>query len=124
MYRLGCLLVFVALTATTVWAGPAPIRNNEGDTITPKADISVSTAATLIAASNATRAVLNCSTDATIRWGSSAVTSAQGQRVLANSSVAITNTGAVYMAAESGSAVVSCTEETFAASSGTGVFSP
>jgi hypothetical protein len=112
------------LTATVSWAAPAPVKIDEGDTVTPRVDITVTTTATLVAAANSSRAVLSCTTDAVVRWGSSSVSSSQGQRLAANSSIAIANTAAIYMATESGAASVSCTEESYSASSGTGVFSP
>lgn len=124
MRRIGQILCLLALTSTVVWAGPAPVKIDEGDTVTVRSDVTVTTTATLVAASNSSRAVLSCTTDAVVRWGSATVTATQGQRIAANSSVAIANTAAIYMITESGTAAVSCTEETYAASSGTGVFSP
>lgn len=124
MRRLGILLIGFSLVAAVAWAAPAPVKIDNGDTITVRADVSVTTTAALIAASNSSRAVLNCTTTQAVRWGSSSVSAFQGQRLAANTSIAISNTGAVYMIAESDTATVSCTEETYSASSGTGVFSP
>lgn len=117
-------LIMILLTASTLWAGPSPVKIDGGDTVTPKIDTTVSTTATLIAASNSSRAALNCTSSAAVRWGSSLVNSTMGQQIPAGGSVEIRNTAAVYMAAESDSSTVSCTEETYAASTGTGVFSP
>ena len=112
------------MTATVSWAAPAPVKIDEGDTIAARSDVTVTTTATLVAASNASRAVLSCTTDAVVRWGPSNVTNTTGQRIAANSSIAIANTAAIYMITEGGTASVSCTEETYATSFGTGVFSP
>ena len=124
MRRIGQILCLLALTSTVVWAGPAPVKIDEGDTIVARTDITVTATATLVAASNSSRAVLNCTTDGVVRWGPSSVSASTGQRLSANASIAIANTAAVYMITESGTAEVSCTEETYATSSGTGVFSP
>lgn len=122
---LGHIIVLIALTTSQVWAVGAPVRIDGGDTITDLSDVSVSTTATLVKASNTNRAALNCTTTADVRWGSSTVTITKGQLVPANGSVTITNTAAIYMIAEADTATVSCTEESWASvSSGTGVFSP
>lgn len=116
------LLLF---TASGVLAAGAPVRIDGGDTITAQSDVSVTTTATLVKASNTSRATLNCTTSQNVRWGDSAITTTKGQLVQANGSVAITNTGAVYMIAESATATVSCTEESWASiGSSSGVFSP
>lgn len=118
------LLVLIALTASTAWAAPAPVKMDDGDTVTAYTDISVTTTATLIAASNSSRGVLNCTTSAAVRWGHSTVTTTKGQQIPAGGSIAIHNTAAIYMIAESDTAAVSCTEETYSAASSSGVFSP
>ena len=119
------LFFLLALTASQAWAAGAPVRIDGGDTLTPQADVSVTTTATLVKASNTNRASLNCTTTADVRWGTSAVTITSGQLLLANASVAIANTAAVYMIAVEDTATVSCTEESWASvSSGSGVFSP
>ena len=118
------LILLCILTAVDAWAAGAPVRIDEGDTITTKADVTVSTTATLISASNSARATLSCTVSAAVRWGDSTVGTTRGQQVPANATVAIRNLGAVYMIAESDSATVSCTEETSSTSSSTGVFSP
>lgn len=118
------VLVFSLLMPSIVLADGTPVRIDDGDTITDQADVSVpSTAATLVKASNSSRASLNCTTTENVRWGSSTITTTKGQQVQANSTVAIRNTGAIYMIAEAGTATVSCTEETYSSSSGT-IFSP
>jgi hypothetical protein len=123
--RLGQIIVLIALTASQAWAVGAPVRIDGGDTITGQADVSVTTTVTLIKASNTSRAALNCTTTADVRWGHSTVTATTGQLLAAGASIAIQNTAAVYMIAESTTATVSCTEETWASvSSGSGVFSP
>jgi hypothetical protein len=104
--RWGVLLV--AIMAWPVWA-------EQGRVNTPLADVSVTTAATLVKAQNLNRVALSCTnTDASIhvRWGSSAVTTTTGQQLRAGSSIEILSTDAVYMIAESSSVTVSCTEET------------
>ena len=124
MKYLGIVLV-ATLTASQVWAVGAPVRIDGGDTISVQGDVSVTTAATLVKASNTNRATLNCNTTADVRWGSSSVASASGELIAAGGRIAITNTAAVYMIAVSDTATVSCTEESWASSSsGSGVFSP
>lgn len=119
------LILICILTAADVWAAPAPVKMDDGDTVTAQTDISVpDSAATLISASNSSRGSLNCTTDLSVRWGGSNVTITRGQSIPAGGTVAIHNTAAIYMIAESGTATVSCTEESHSASSGTGVFSP
>ena len=124
MRILGGLLAALLL-ASQAWAVGAPVRIDGGDTITSQADVSVTTTATLVKASNTNRATLNCNTTADVRWGSSSVASANGELIAAGGRIAITNTAAVYMIAVSDTATVSCTEESWASSSsGSGVFSP
>ena len=124
MRILGGLLAALLL-ASQAWAVGAPVRIDGGDTITSQADVSVTTTATLVKASNTNRATLNCNTTADVRWGSSSVSSANGELIAAGGRIAITNTAAVYMIAVSDTATVSCTEESWASSSsGSGVFSP
>lgn len=122
---LGRIILLLVLTASQAWAVGAPVRIDGGDTLTPQADVTVTTTATLVKASNANRAALNCTTTEEVRWGTSSVTTTSGQLLPANASVAITNTAAVYMIAVLTEATVSCTEESWASvSSGSGVFSP
>ncbi len=117
--------VLAVLFASQAWAVGAPVRIDGGDTLTSQADVSVSATATLVKASNANRATLNCNTTAEVRWGPSSVSSANGELIAAGGRIAITNTAAVYMIAVSDTATVSCTEESWASSSsGSGVFSP
>ena len=124
MRILGGLLAALLL-ASQAWAVGAPVRIDGGDTITSQADVSVTTTATLVKASNTNRATLNCNTTADVRWGPSSVSSANGELIAAGGRIAITNTAAVYMIAVSDTSTVSCTEESWAASSsGSGVFSP
>jgi len=119
------LTLALILAASQVWAVGAPVRIDGGDTLTAKTDVTVSSTAVLIAASNANRATLNCTTTANVRWGHSTVTATKGQLIPANGSIGISNTAAVYMIAEGDASTVSCTEETWASvSSGSGVFSP
>ena len=83
--------------------------------ITPVADVSVTSAATLVKGQNAFRYALSCTnTHATVhvRWGSSAVTATTGQQIKAGASIEIRSTGPVYMISEGASVTVSCTEET------------
>jgi hypothetical protein len=119
------LFIPFVLLASHAWAVGAPVRIDGGDTITALADVTVTTTATIVRASNANRASLNCTTDQNVRWGDSSSTITKGQLLIANSSIAIANTAAVYMIAESAAANVSCTEETWASSSSGGpIFSP
>lgn len=121
MFPFLLLLLFMA---SPLLAAPSPVKIDDGDTVTGKTDVTVTTSPTLIAASNSSRASLSCTTTQAVRWGHSTVSSTKGQSVPAGGSVEIHNTAAIYMAAEASDANVSCTEETYSASSGTGVFSP
>lgn len=117
------LIVFIVLLAGQAFAAGAPVRIDDGDTMTDQADLTVSSTATLVKASNSNRAALNCTTTDVIRWGTSSVTASRGQRVGAGASISIRNTGAIYMIAESADSTVSCTEESYSSSTGN-VFSP
>ena len=124
MKRLLATLLMI-LMAAQAWAIGAPVRIDGGENITAQNDVTVTTTATLVAASNSNRAALNCTTTAAVRWGGSTITSTKGQLLPANASIEVKNTASVYMIAESSDATVSCTEETWTAvSSGSGVFSP
>lgn len=118
------IIVFIALTASTAWAAPAPVKMDDGDTVTAQTDVSVTTTATLVSASNSSRGALNCTASTDVRWGHSTVTATKGQKIPAGGSISIHNTAAVYMIAETDTATVSCTEESYSASSSSGVFSP
>lgn len=83
--------------------------------ITPLADVTVTNAATLIRGQDAFRYAISCtnhSATVAVRWGSSAVTAAIGQRIPAGGSIEILAKGPVYMISEGASVTVSCTEET------------
>lgn len=121
---LGIIILFFALTASTAWAAPAPVKIDDGDTVTAYTDVSVTTTATLVQASNSSRGALSCTVSAPVRWGHSTVTTTKGQQIAANATITIHNTAAIYMIAESDTATVSCTEETYSTSSSSGVFSP
>lgn len=122
---LGRIIFLIALTSSNAWAVGAPVRIDGGDTITTLGPVTVTTTAIIIAASNANRAALNCSTSSDVRWGPSTVTATSGQQVPAGASVEIRNTAAVYMIAVADNSIVSCTEESWASvSSGSGIFSP
>ena len=106
----GCLIWMSASTALA-----SVVQLDSGYLSTPKADVSVTGTATLIAAANAARASMSCTnTHATVhvRWGSSAVTATTGQQLRATASIEIKNIGAIYMISEGASVTVSCTEET------------
>jgi hypothetical protein len=119
------LLGVLLLTADLALAANAYVRTDGGENVVEKNDVTVSSTAVLIAASNANRATLNCTTTAAVRWGGSGVTAAKGQAIPANVSIGIQNTAAIYMIAESVDATVSCTEETWnASSSSSPIFSP
>lgn len=120
----GLLIFVLTVTVSNAWATGAPVRIDDGDTITPQADITVtSSIAVLIKASNANRAALNCTVSEPVRWGNAGLTNTTGQFIAADSSVAIRNTGPIYMIAELTTAIVSCTEESYSSSSGP-IFSP
>ena len=96
----ACLLVGVALAQVN---------------ITPIADVSVTSAATLVKDQNAFRWALSCTnTHATVhvRWGSSTVTATTGQQLKAGAAIEIRSTGPVYMISEGATVTMSCTEET------------
>lgn len=119
------IISVLLLTASQAFAVGAPVRIDGGDTIVSATDVTVTTTATLVAASNSNRAALNCTTDAQVRWGPSTITSTKGQLISSNGSIEIRNTSAVYMIALISTANVSCTEESWASvSSGDGIFSP
>lgn len=120
------LIVLFALTAAQVQAASAPVKIDEGDTITSKTDVSVtSSAAVLLSAANTSRAALNCRSSQEIRWGDSGISATKGDLIAANTNFVIRNTGAVYARAVSSTATVSCTEETVSTASGGGpIFSP
>lgn len=121
----GIIIVLFALTAAQAWAAGAPVRIDEGDTMTPLADITVTTTATLIDTSNSSRATLNCTVNTEIRWGDSSVTSTKGNRVGANIPFSIRNQGVVYFAATASTGTASCTRESWSVAPGSsGVFSP
>lgn len=82
-------------------------------TATPIADVTVTTAATLVRAYTSTRFALSCTNQGTdaVRWGSSAVAATTGQRIPSGASIQIVFIGAVYMIAETSTATISCTEE-------------
>lgn len=118
-------IIFFLLMASSAWAVGAPVRIDGGSIITPKDNIIVTTAPTLISSSNANRAALSCTTTSDVYWGDATVGPTKGQLVQANSSIEIHNTAAVYMAADVDTANVSCTEETWpSVTSGSGIFSP
>lgn|SRR3990167_3596788 len=101
----------IGLVAFLCVAGVAVAQVN----ITPIADVVVTNAATVVKAQNAFRYALSCTnTHATVhvRWGSSAVTAAVGQRIPAGASIEIRSTGPVYMISEGADVTMSCTEET------------
>lgn len=112
--------------AAQAFAAGAPVRIDEGDTVTANAAVVVDAATpALVSPSNSNRAVLTCYVTQPVRWGPANVAGTTGLRIGAGSTIAIHDTAAVYMIAESSSSTVSCTEESWAAgSSGTGVFSP
>ncbi len=87
---------------------------NHGKTVVPFTDVAVTSSATLVRAASDIRIALSCTnTHATVhvRWGSSAVTAAVGQRIPAGTAIEIRSTGAVYMISEGATVTMSCTEE-------------
>lgn len=80
----------------------------------PISDKTVTNSATLIAASNPQRYILNCTNhDSTVhvRWGDGTVTSTKGQRFPALARIEIASKDAIYMISEGANVTVSCTEE-------------
>jgi len=94
---------------------PVAAMAQTGRVVTPIADVTVTTSATLIRAQNVNRTALSCtnaSASIHVRWGSSAVAATTGQQLRSGTAIEITSTDAVYMIAESSTVTVSCTEET------------
>lgn len=93
--------------ATDGWAG--------AETVVAKADVSVTSSATVVANANGNRVFLSCTnTHATVhvRWGDSTVTATKGQQLRAGRSIEIKNRDVVYMISEGATVTVACTEET------------
>lgn len=112
MRRLARLLI--ALLLCWMVALPIVALAANGVGITPISDVTVTSTATLIKATNAFRVEMSCtnhSTSVNVRWGDSSVTATKGQRIPAASSIAIQNRGPIYMISEGASVTVSCTEE-------------
>lgn len=106
------LVMVLCLLSPVVAIGAVTIQG--GDTITPIADVSVTSSATLVRAANGDRVALSCTNmDAAVavRWGSSAVSASTGQRVPAGATIEIRNIGPIYMISEGATVSVSCTEE-------------
>ena len=119
------LFIVLLLYASPSWAVNASVRIDGGENVVSQTDITVSSSPVLIAAGNARRAALNCTTTANVRWGDDGISPTKGQLVQANGGIEIKNTASIYMVAETGDAVVSCTEETWNATSSSGpIFSP
>lgn len=92
----------------------APSQIDDGSQLTVIADVTVTGSATLIAAAHANRAALNCtntSASVNVRWGSSSVTAAIGQRIPFGAAAQIRSKAAVYMISEGANVTVACTEE-------------
>lgn len=107
---LWTILILCAVLVTPSFAA----QINNGKTIVPIADVSVTSSATLVRAASDIRIALSCTnTHATVhvRWGSSAVTATVGQRISAGASIEIRSTGDVYMISEGATVTMSCTEE-------------
>ena len=103
-------LVCALLVAGSAWA-QAP----QGKVNTPIADVTVGSAATLIAPLDSSRVALSCTNNdasVAVRWGSSAVTATSGQQLKAGASIEILSRDAVYMISEGATVTVSCTKET------------
>lgn len=103
------LLLWAPLTAHAV-NGVA-----DAEKVTSIADVTVTSAATLVKAANGERTALSCTNnDASVhvRWGDSAITTTRGEQIKAGASIEIQNRGPIYMISESTDVQVSCTEET------------
>lgn len=86
----------------------------DASSVASKADVTVTSSATVVAAANYSRAALSCTnTHATVnvRWGDSAVTASRGQQIKAGRGIEIRNSAPVYMISEGADVTVSCTEE-------------
>jgi hypothetical protein len=111
--RICILSMAVMGMGSAGWA--APFEINDGYQLSVIADVTVTNAATLVAAANASRATLNCtntSASVNVRWGGSDVTATTGQRIPFGAAIEIRNIGAVYMISEGANVTVSCTQET------------
>ena len=108
------ILTLIIILLLPLSANADPVQIDDGHKLTVIADVTVTSSATLISASNANRASLNCTnTDAGVhvRWGSSSVTATTGQQLQAGLAISIRNTAAIYMISEGTDVTVSCTEE-------------
>ena len=108
------MAAWVLAVGMAVSSSAAPFEINDGYRMTVIADVTVTNAATLVAAANASRATLSCtntSASVHVRWGSSSVTATTGQRIAAGAAIEIRNIGAIYMISEGANVTVSCTEE-------------
>lgn len=111
---LSACLLSLALLSGVLPADAALVEINDGKRAIGKADVTVSSSATLVLAANRNRATLSCTnTHASVhaRWGGSEVTAAVGQQLRATASIEIRNTGNIYMISEGADITVSCTEE-------------
>lgn len=112
MLQLFALLIVFFVPLPSI--AQMPVQESGGSSMTQIADVTVTSTATLIDAANGSRVNLNCTnhdTAVAVRWGSSAVTAASGQRIPFGTTIEIKNTGAVYMISESTDVTVSCTRE-------------
>ena len=91
-----------------------PIQGTAQSRFTGLADTTVTSAATLVRAANASRTALICTnTSATVavRVGGSAVTATAGVQLRAATSLTISGPYAVYMISEGANVTVACSEE-------------
>ena len=98
----------ILLVGTPSWAWA------QGTTATPQADVTVSSAATLVKAGNGFRYALSCTNNSTsvhVRWGDATVTASTGQRIPFGTAIQILSRGPIFMISEGANVTVSCTEE-------------
>jgi hypothetical protein len=99
------IVAFSLILATPAWGQNAKV--------VAIADVTVTSAATLVDAASAFRTVLSCTNHTVaVRWGDSTVTATKGQRIPIGATAEIYNRDAVYMISEGANSTVSCTKET------------
>ena len=109
--RASLVLVLVLLSGL---AGAQEPSRPQSRVVVQLSDTTVTGSATLIREANGARTALNCTNNSAVvnvRWGSSAVAAASGQRFKAGAAIEITGTYAVYMISEDADVAVSCSEE-------------
>ena len=85
----------------------------DADSVRALADVTVTSAATVVRAGVMDRVTLSCTNTSAVavRWGDSTVTATKGQRIAGGATVEIRNRDAVYMISEGANVTMACTEE-------------